>query len=114
GVIEDDYPYFQNLAKAIFAVVPLQAKKIESMAQIHSFYIFNLKNELYYYRKELFEDEDVLESAQSNNDRLEISLIVDFSYANFGEQDNAVELFHTTQRSNNIKFNSVAIVEREF
>ena len=61
GVIEDDSTYLQELAQAIFAVVPSQAscernfsilrwlygtyhsrlspEKIESMAQIHSFYI---------------------------------------------------------------------------
>ncbi|CAG8781250.1 5813_t:CDS:2, partial [Cetraspora pellucida] len=161
GVIEDDYPYLQNLAKVIFAVVPsqsscecnfsilrwlygtyrrcLSSEKIESMAQIHSFYISNLKNELHYYGKELSEgelrdsvldlttyadmennsieleqDEDVLKSAQSNNDKLEISLIVDFLYANFGGQDNAEELSYTTQRSDNMEFDPVAIVEREF
>ncbi|CAG8838855.1 22187_t:CDS:2, partial [Racocetra persica] len=63
GVIEDDYPYLQNL---------------------------------------------------SNNDKLEIGLIVDFSHANFGGQGNAKELSRTTQRSGNMKFDSVAIVEREF
>ncbi|CAG8555761.1 19099_t:CDS:1, partial [Racocetra persica] len=63
---------------------------------------------------ELEQDEDVLESAQSNNNKLEIGLIVDFSYANFGRQDNAEELSHTTQRSSNMEFDPVAIVEREF
>ena len=111
------------------------------MAQIHSFYISNLKNELHYYGKELSErelrdntltlttyaimennsmgleseqNENVLESAQSNNDKLEIGLIVDFSHANFGGQGNAEELSRTTQRSGNMEFDPVAIVEREF
>ncbi|CAG8745586.1 2281_t:CDS:1, partial [Cetraspora pellucida] len=35
----------------------LSSEKIESMAQIHSFYISNLKNEFHYYEKELSEGE---------------------------------------------------------
>ncbi|CAG8718879.1 12958_t:CDS:1, partial [Cetraspora pellucida] len=45
----------------------------------------------------------VLESAQPNNDKLEISLIVDFSHANFGGQGNAKELSHTTQKNDNME-----------
>ncbi|CAG8748583.1 7071_t:CDS:1 [Racocetra fulgida] len=109
------------------------------MAQIHFFYISNLKNELHYYGKELSEselhdsalalttyadmennsmgpeqNEDVLESAQSNNNRLAIGLIVNFSHTNFGGQDNAEKLSYTTQRSGNMEFDPVVIVEREF
>ncbi|CAG8504092.1 104_t:CDS:2 [Cetraspora pellucida] len=116
----------------------LSSKKIESMAQIHSFYIFNLKNELHYYKKELSESElhdsalalttyadmennsikpkqnkDVLKSAQLNNNKLAISLIVNFSHANFSRQSNAEELSYTTQ-SGNMEFNPVAIIKREF
>ncbi|CAG8659547.1 524_t:CDS:2 [Racocetra persica] len=63
---------------------------------------------------ELEQDEDVLKSAQSNNNKLEIGLIVDFSHANFGGQGNAEELSRATQRSGNMEFDPVAIVEREF
>ncbi|CAG8813511.1 19779_t:CDS:2, partial [Racocetra persica] len=50
----------------------------------------------------------------SNNNKLEIGLIVDFSHANFGRQSNAEELSRITQRSGNMEFDPVAIVEREF
>ncbi|CAG8848990.1 40645_t:CDS:2, partial [Gigaspora margarita] len=68
GVVEDEYTHLQELAKTIFAIVPsqascernfsilkwfsegcrtrLQVSRLESMAQIYSFYVSNVKKEL--------------------------------------------------------------------
>ncbi|CAG8733823.1 4858_t:CDS:2, partial [Dentiscutata erythropus] len=99
----------------------LSPEKIESIVQIYSFYISNLKNELQYYEKELSENElrdstlalttyatvennvvlekseDILESVQFNNEKLEISSIADLSHINFGGQGNIAEASSTTQ-----------------
>ncbi|CAG8687362.1 14153_t:CDS:2, partial [Cetraspora pellucida] len=114
----------------------------ESMAKIHSFYISNLKNKLKYYDKELSESElydsalalttytavennnitlkqhkNTLESIQLRNEKLQISFIVDLSHSDFGEQSNFEEISHTmytTQRSGNMDFDPIEIVEKTF
>ncbi|CAG8484029.1 10580_t:CDS:2, partial [Racocetra fulgida] len=137
GVIEDKYSNLQKFAQIVFAIMPSQAK---SMAQIHSFYISNLKNELKFYGKELSESElhdsaltqttytttnnndiicelnDISESFQfSNHKNLEIESIVNLSSTNFGGQDNDKEIPHTTitQGSGNMDFDPSTIVESE-
>ncbi|CAG8827872.1 12789_t:CDS:2, partial [Gigaspora margarita] len=42
GVVEDEYTHLQELAKTMFAIVSW----LESMAQIYSFYVLNVKKEL--------------------------------------------------------------------
>ncbi|CAG8485994.1 4476_t:CDS:2, partial [Cetraspora pellucida] len=159
GVIKDNYTYLQDLAQILFAIVPSQAscecnfsvlqclyntycsrlspEKIESMTQIHSFYISNLKNELKYYGKELskgklrdsalalttyattenhvvLEHEYASKSVQSINEKLQISFIVDLSHTNFDGQGNFEDISFTTQGSGNMEFDPVTIVESEF
>jgi hypothetical protein len=119
----------------------LSPEKIESIAQIHSFYISNLKNELKYYGKELSESElrdsalalttyaavensnivleqhkDTFESIQVRNEKLQISFIVDLSHSDFGGQSDFEEISHTTyttQGSGNMDFDPIEIVESE-
>ncbi|CAG8749623.1 12764_t:CDS:2, partial [Racocetra persica] len=108
GVIEDDYLYLQNLTKAIFAL-HYYGKEL-SEGELHDSVLdLTTYADMENNSIELEQDEDVLESAQSNNDKLEIGLIVDFSHANFGRQGNAEELSYTKQKSSNIEFDPVAI-----
>ncbi|CAG8478632.1 12823_t:CDS:2 [Cetraspora pellucida] len=107
GVIEDDYLYLQDLARAIFAVVLSQAScehNFSILRWLYDTYRTCLKelseSELHdsalslttyavienngMVLEELEQNEDILKSTQSNHN-LEISLIVDLSHVNFSE-----------------------------
>ncbi|CAG8766587.1 13739_t:CDS:2, partial [Cetraspora pellucida] len=75
-VIEDDYPYLQDFAWILFAIVPLQAN------YEHNFSILKWFYDTYQSRLTL----EQIENLQLSNEKLEIGSIVDLSDSIFGGQ----------------------------
>ncbi|CAG8748971.1 7622_t:CDS:2, partial [Cetraspora pellucida] len=119
GIIEDNYSYLQDLAQAIFTIIPLQANfygKDLSKDDLHdsalnlTAYIINESHKLIIKENE----ENSIVYNQLNNEKLEIGSVVDLSDTTFGRQDNAEETLTVIQRSSNMDFDPAAIVEDEF
>ncbi|CAG8687468.1 13385_t:CDS:2, partial [Cetraspora pellucida] len=95
------------------------------MAQIHSFYISNLKNKLKYYGKELSESKlhdsalalTTYATVENNNDNIILEQHEDTdtleSIYDFGRQSNFEESYtiYITQESGNMDFDPIEIVK---
>ncbi|CAG8668100.1 15031_t:CDS:2 [Gigaspora margarita] len=88
-VVEDENMHLQELAKTMFAIVPLQAK---SMAQIYSFYISNVKRKLKFCDNN-FVKEEVLNSLFGET----IFAEIDNSNLNINKEENEINIKNQTK-----------------
>ncbi|CAG8446882.1 13342_t:CDS:2 [Cetraspora pellucida] len=84
------------------------------MAQIHSFYISNLKNELKYYGKELSEGELHDSALALTTYATTENYIVLEQHEDAPESGNFEDISFITQGSSNMEFDPVTIVKSEF
>ncbi|CAG8544042.1 5280_t:CDS:2 [Cetraspora pellucida] len=115
GVIEDNYNYFQDLAKPIFAIVLSQANYLSEdnlcdSALNLTAYITNESYKLIIKENE----ENSIVRNQLYNEKCEIGSVANLSNTTFGRQDNAKETLMIIQRSSNMDFDLAVIVENEF
>ncbi|CAG8771474.1 5034_t:CDS:1, partial [Cetraspora pellucida] len=160
GVVEDEYNHLQELTKTMFAIVPsqasceqnfsilkwfsegrhtwLQVSRLESMAQIYSFYVSNFKKKLKFYdnncvetelynsvlNEMIFAEMDNVELNNENKDELEIvnltanditmalQDLVDLSDPVFGTNNNQEEI--TLFRKNYQRIEIIIFIECNF
>ncbi|CAG8806248.1 11439_t:CDS:1, partial [Gigaspora rosea] len=157
GVVEDEYTHLQELAKTMFAIVPSQANcernfsilkwfsegrrtrlqvfRLESMAQIYSFYVSNVKKELNFcddnsvdmeLRNSVFdetifaeidcpdlnknEEEDEVEVVNFTNEAIVFQDWVDISDTIFGLNNNQEETI-LAEEEVNMDFESGSLVQ---
>ncbi|CAG8798049.1 202_t:CDS:2 [Gigaspora margarita] len=122
GVIEDEYMHLQELAKTMFAIIPsqasyeqnfsilkwfserrhtwLQVSRLESMAQIYSFYVSNVKKELSFCNNNFVEME--LRNSVFNE-----TIFAEINSPNLSEDNNEVD----NKVDNKVEFENLIVNE---